>query len=232
MRIKRIASWAIPLLIVGSLAYLLGYSNLLSVKKLEIDELGQRPEVAKILARPDLNLKLGANLARVNVRGADSALANVGWVAKASVSRNWFSGKVHISITARKPVAKIVAQGLGGDSYIDLVGKIYQDSSVSDPLPAITIGDPKLSSEAARFISTMPSISSDFLGKMKDLTLSANGDFEMQVAELGHLVTIRFGNGMDLGKKVEIYNRLIALPENKKVTAIDLTDPKYPIVKS
>jgi cell division septal protein FtsQ len=232
MRIKRVAIWAVPLLVVGTLAYLLGYSNLLSVKQLEINELGQRPDAASVIARPDLNLKIGAQLARVNVRGAESALTKIGWVERSKVSRNWISGKVEISITARTPVAKVVAQDLGGDSYIDLAGKIYQDSSISKPLPVITIGDSKLASEAARFISTMPMISSDLLAKMKDLTLSAQGDFEMQVADLGHLISIRFGNGSDLAKKVEIYNRLIALPENKKVTSIDLSDPKYPIAKS
>ena len=229
MRIKRVASWAIPLLIVGALAYLLGYSNFLTVKSIKINEVAQRPGIQKVISSQSFNLKVGAKLARVNVRGAQKAISAIGWVAVAKVSRNWISGRVSISANARKAVATIASNSTTGALYVDSGGFIYQDSSINEVLPIITISDSKLARIAAQFVTALPFY---LLGEMKNLSLDGAGEFVMQENLGSKTLSIHWGSGLDLDTKVKIYEKLIALPENRNAISIDLTDPKYPIVKN
>jgi hypothetical protein len=59
---------------------------------------------------------------------------------------------------------------------------------------------------------------------------SAN-DFSMIVQEPERQITLRFGGADDVALKVKVFNALMALEENKKVSAIDVSAPHAPIVK-
>ena len=142
MRIKRVAVWAIPSLIFGGAAYLFGYSDLIQVKTISISPVANNKEINSVIDRPIFNLRVGENLARVNVRGAEQALKGISWVEKASISRNWVSGKVSISILGRKAIAKVLTPSQEGNTYIDLKGVIYKDPSVMADVPVINIADP------------------------------------------------------------------------------------------
>jgi cell division septal protein FtsQ len=222
MRIKRIATWAIPTVLIGAAAYVFGYSDLIQVKSLAVAV--DNSDVQSVLAKPIYNLKVGAHMARVNVKGAESALKNIGWVESASISRNWLSGKVTISIVGRKAIARVISDGAGSNTFIDSKGVIYEDQAPAGTLPLITIADPKLAGAAASFITAIPS---DLIANMQSLTLSTGGDFDMEIGS----VLVHWGNGGDLPVKLKVYQKLIALPENKSISAIDLSEPKFPIVK-
>ena len=234
MRIKRVAVWAIPALLVGGAAYLFGYSDLIQVKTISISPLADNKEINSVIDRPIFNLKVGENLARVNVRGAEQALNGISWVEKASISRNWISGKVSISISGRKAIAKVLIPGQEGSTYIDLKGVIYKDPSVIVELPVITIADPKLALNAANFITKIPP---DLLTEMKSLDLSQTGTFDMALSRAGiplgkgGKVLIHWGSDEDLASKIKVYQKLILLPENNGISEIDLSEPKFPIVK-
>jgi cell division septal protein FtsQ len=231
MRVKRIAAWAVPTLLIAGAAYLFGYSDLIQVKSISISSTVQSPEIETVIAKPIFNLRVGAHLARVNVRGAESALRNIGWVERAKISRNWFSGKVSISVTGRKAVARVIADGAGENSYIDLNGFIYRDSAITDSLPQISIADSKMSAIAASFITKIPS---ELIAQMQSLSLTSDGNFTMKLSlasNKGQNLMVRWGNIAGLETKLQVYEKLIALPENKSITAIDLSEPKFPIVK-
>ena len=229
MRIKRITSWLIPLVSIGLLTYIFGYSNLLSVKELSFNDPAKRSDIQSIANRPELNLRVGAKLARVNVRGAMRAFESVSWVEKVGVSRNWLTGRISIVVEGRVPVANLVSTNSGSASFIDKSGSIFQDSSIKEKLPIVTIANPEMAHLAARFITSIPT---DLIQEMNSLDLAATGDFVMIIGKGPNSLLIRWGNGSDLPTKVRIYKDLIALPENKKITAIDLSNPKYPIVKN
>jgi cell division septal protein FtsQ len=231
MRVKRIATWAIPTLLIGAVAYLFGYSDLIQVKSISISPLSESDRIQSVIDKPIFNIKTGAHLARVNVRGAESALENIGWIENARISRNWFSGKVSVSIVSRKAVASVITDGTGESSFIDLKGFIYKDPAVTASLPQISIADSKMSSLAASFITQLPA---DLIGQMKSLDLSSDGNFHMKLSipsKKGSDLMVRWGNIGELATKLQVYAKLIALPENKSITAIDLSEPKFPIVK-
>lgn len=226
--------WAIPTLIVCAAAYLLGYSNLIQVKSISISPASENEEITSVIEKPIFNLRVGKNLARVNVRGAEQALKGISWVEKATISRNWISGKVSISISGRKAIAKVLTPGQEGNTYIDFKGVIYKDPSVMADLPVITIADPKLALGAANFITKIPP---ELLKDMKSLDLSVNGTFDMvlsragsQIGNVGEIL-IHWGSGTDLEKKIKVFQKLILLPENNEISEIDLSEPKFPIVK-
>jgi hypothetical protein len=101
-------------------------------------------------------------------------------------------------------------------------------------LPVINIADPKLALNAANFITKIPP---ELLTEMKSLDLSPTGTFDMALSRAGSplgkggKVLIHWGSGEDLASKIKVYQKLILLPENNGISEIDLSEPKFPIVK-
>ena len=125
MKYKRVLVWVLPSIVIALMAYLLGYSNFLEVKAIDRnlttgyseDYSTDFKDLDSVINKAEFHLNLGAKLARVNVRGAEKALAEIPWVAKASVSRNWISGKVSINIEPRVPIAMVINQASGTATY-------------------------------------------------------------------------------------------------------------------
>jgi cell division protein FtsQ len=228
MRIKRIASWVIPILLVAVLAYIFGYSNLLKVQSVEFNNSANTPEVQNLVASPKFNIRVGAKLARVNVRGAERAISGIGWVAQSKISRDWLHGRVEISVVGRKAIASIISKNLSSKSVMDLTGTIYEDPSDTQQLPAITISDPRMAALAATFITHIPA---SLIAEMRNLTLTNDGIFEMEVADSNGVKLIRWGDLQNLATKLRLFEKLNSLPENTKITFLDLSDPKFPVVR-
>ena len=78
---------------------------------------------------------------------------------------------------------------------------------------------------------------------MTSLVISENQTIEMnssigEVGEVGEVgkvgevgLLINWGSATDLQNKVGVLNKLLAMPENKKATQIDLTSVTSPVVK-
>jgi len=224
MRYKRVASWAVPLLILAALTYIFGYSNLLQVKSISFSGSANQAQIQSAINNEKFNLKVGSKLARVNVRGAERAISNIGWVKKVVISRNWFTGKVFITVEPRTAIAQVI--GSGGTSLIDASGFFYSDPQAAGTLPRIQIASQNQAQEAAKFIAGIPS---ELLARMSNLNLDAKNGYLMALSSPN--LTINWGDSKNLAIKVKIYERLIALPENKSMSQLDLSDPKFPIVK-
>ena len=69
---------ALALLIFGGGSYLLGWSNLLTVRSIEIT--GAPSEQAKELIVRSLDLQTGAKLARIDPRSISARLATNNWI--------------------------------------------------------------------------------------------------------------------------------------------------------
>ena len=237
MKYKRVLVWVLPSIVIALMAYLLGYSNFLEVKAIDrnlsvdysTDYSTDFKDLDGVINKPEFHLNLGAKLARVNVRGAEKALAEIPWVAKASVSRNWISGKVSITIEPRVPIATVINQASGTAAYIDKTGVVYRDPNFKGSLPSISISNSKNLERVAGFVAQLPS---ELIDEMKNLTLSASGDLEMQISNGNQSISVNWGDGSKFEAKWLILQKLILLPENKSLSEVDLSDPKNPLVRN
>ena len=229
MRIKRVLSWLIPIVLLSLLTYIFGYSNLLQVKKIEITGVENQSWLTKVVSEPKLHFQVGSQLARVNVRGAQKELSNLGWIEKVKVSRDWLKGVVKVEVLARAPVAQVISKDLNTDSYIDGTGTIFTPPIQSSGLPLMTIAGESQAPLAAAFITQFPK---DLLGKMQTLLINQNGDAIMTLARGSKSLLINWGSSQDLNEKIKVYQALSALPENKVMQSLDVSNPANPLVKS
>jgi cell division septal protein FtsQ len=229
MRVKKILRWFIPTLVIAGLAYLLGYSNVLVIHSININQVGQSSEVINVLNRPTFHIQIGGKLARANTKGAENELGKISWVAKAKVNRNWISRNINVSIFARKPVAVVQGPSQVSTQYIDSTGVIYSSNIPNLTLPAVQLANQGQSGIAADFIAKSSPV---ILEEMQLLSVDDAGNLKMQIQSQGASLEINWGADQDISIKTSIFNKLIALPENKKISSIDLSDPKYPVVKN
>ena len=105
MRRKREFTLGIALLLIATLAFLFGWTNIFTVKGVSVSGSPNSQITKEVLRIADI--KLGEKLARIEPRNITSnlALAGIDWIEKVNISRNWISRDVTINISARVPVA-------------------------------------------------------------------------------------------------------------------------------
>jgi cell division septal protein FtsQ len=64
--------------------------------------------------------------------------------------------------------------------------------------------------------------------KVTAISASASENFQLV---LDQKLRINWGSNSNTAVKIKIYKALIALPENKKISQMDLSDPTKPTVK-
>jgi hypothetical protein len=72
------------------------------LKILRLLEPNLPPLLPNELTAKDLELSVGMKLARVNLRGIKSALSDMQWLEKYSVSRNWITGTIKVAVVEKK----------------------------------------------------------------------------------------------------------------------------------
>lgn len=175
-------------------------------------------------------MSIGQPLARINIAHINRDLKNFSWIAKAHISRNWFSHKVSIDITSRKPVASFVGAD-GSTHYLDINGIDFQLPITPSGIPAITFSQSNRASEemAALLVEQLPP---DLLSGMSSLSMSDAARAVMVTSISGHAnLTILWGDASQVTLKVNVLRHLLALPENKKIVMVDLSTPLAPLVK-
>ena len=228
-RLKRLFRSLLALLLVVGLAYGLGWSNLLIIKKIEITGTKQVDVISTAILASDSGLKVGAPLARANMAAAKKALENIDWVSRGSISRNWLNGKVSIKVSERTPVALFSGQS-GALRYLDSNGVEFTALDAPTNLPRVNLMASGAATRkfAARFVAKLPT---DILQAMTSLLISSNLHATMTSALRTPDLLIEWGSGDSIATKVEVLHRLLLLPENKKISFIDLNTPTAPIVK-
>ena len=227
MRFKKVLTWTLSVCVLMGLAYLLGYSKLLVVKAINIQGLSQTSEISSVLSKGELHLKVGGQLARVDVKGSERELKNLNWIKSAKVGRNWINGEVLISLTPRTPIAQLIGPDFATNSYIDKSGKIFNPPINPGQLPGISLADKSQAENAALFVSQFPA---ELLAKMKNLEINSKGGANMETSDGNGALQIIWGESKEIALKVAIYNRLLALPENSKISGMDLENPANPVV--
>ncbi len=223
MRHKREVFLGITILVVATLAFLFGWTNLFTVKSVSVSGSPNSEITKQVLSIADI--QKGEKLARVEPRNISSklALAGIDWIKNVNVSRNWITRNVDINLNAR------VAIAFTGDRYIDSEGILFTSPiSIEKKLPEISAAN---TTSRVAAIGLYLSLPLDFSEKIVKLSTSSSNNFQLTLLDGKTNLRINWGSNSNNGVKVRIYKALVALPENKKINQMDVSDPTKPTVK-
>jgi cell division septal protein FtsQ len=205
---------ALPILIFIGASYALGYSSLFTVSSVEI--IGAQSTVNPGVVN-------GEKLARIQPRVIATRFENLDWVKRAEVSRDWISGKVTIRILERTPVA------LFNGKAFDAEGNSFQlQSGNSADLVQIQAMDAKSALKAVDLLSSLDSQLSQTLQSIK---VQGSGSLDLQLAQGDRILEVKWGINSENELKARVYQAILALPENNRITKIDVSAPHAPLVK-
>lgn len=220
MRHKREVIIGSALLVIATLAFLLGWTNLFTVHSISVTGSPNSELTKQVLQLSDIHE--GEKLARIEPRTITSKLQTAGfnWVESIEISRNWVSRNVEIKLIPRIAVAK------AGSSFMDQSGVLFASPvTVTTSLPEIIGGTQAIRSEMVAFYLGLPS---DLKNKLNQISASSSNNYQIQTNEGLRII---WGANSDNSLKVKIYRALLALPENSKIKLMDLSDPTKPTVK-
>jgi cell division septal protein FtsQ len=219
-----------PLAIMGvviiALAYLLGWSSIFSVKRVEITG----APTAAVLANIEMKsqIEVGQQLARVNPQSAARKIEKLSWVKDVAISRNWLSGAVAIEINPRQPLAFFNSDQVPGQT-IDEEGQLFSLPGYTNPdLALISAKSPDSALKANELFTQLPE---SFRSHITSMMATSSNTFTLNSTIEGRDIRIRWGDSQDMALKISVINSLLKLPENKKIKVIDVVAPHAPIVK-
>lgn len=216
------------LALVVLFAYVLGWSKLLVVKKIDFVANGNEGVISQIIEPTDIHI--GLPLARVNVSKISRDLSSQTWIKQLKVNRHWATGNVSIVVTPRIPVAQYEVNG--NSNYFDSEGITFIAPSAPTDLPLITFSSEGQASKqaVADFLAQIPG---DFLAGMSELRVLSPESITMATSLPGYKnLEISWGSPTELPLKVNVLRHLLALGDNSKVIRIDLTNPSQPVTST
>jgi len=217
---------ALALLIFGGGSYVLGWSNLLTVRSIEIT--GAPSEQSKELIMRSLDIETGDKLARIDPRSISTRLAANNWIQSSQVSRNWLNGKVEISVTSRVPVALYTEPGQP-QVALDASGKTFTlPADLPDGLPKVSATSVASGLAAIKVFTELPT---EFSAGIDRLSAARPSNLLIYGVFSGRDLRIIWGDGLDTELKIKVITALLKQPENKSIRMIDVTAPHAPIVK-
>jgi hypothetical protein len=245
----------ISILLVGALAYLLGFSQVFVVKEIKIDikDKSIAREVEDRLSQPPAVVKLGNQIARVDRREIANRLRQFAWVENVELDRNLINGKLRIKIISRTPIARLTSTTSPQSVSIGFMGEdldyfylprqaIDQAISSGDKswqqIPELTLpagstdgADNQLKAAARELIELFNQELAPRGFELTRINARDSASFITSANYSERNIEISWGGVNDLGLKVEVLERLLARDENKKVRKINLIDPLKPTVR-
>jgi cell division protein FtsQ len=222
MRLSRrsLAASIIITLFAGA-TYLLAWSPVFEVSAITVK--GAPKEISSAVIVRASKISVGDKLARIEPRSIDNRLAEINWIDSADLSRNWINGEITISIKPR------IAVGLYKGRALDSSGEIFDlPGEAPEQLPVVTAASAELGLNAIELFRELPLSIRENLISISASNKSSIWSVEMREKRK---LLVQWGSLEELALKVRVYKALLALPENKDVTKIDLSAPHAPIVK-
>ena len=220
----RIVKILIFVLIISSLTFLLGWSSVFTVKRVEYVGITNTLQISA--AEKKVGNLTGTKLARIEPRRIAKSLTTISWIKEADVSRNWFSSSVTISIDPREPI------GAFGGRYIDSSGAIFDPIGAPADVPQLRAPTPDIGLAAATLFASLPA---DFRQNIASMSARSANDFSMDMtidtSGPNRSLTLRFGDSQEIDLKIKVFKALVELEENKNISTIDVSAPHAPIVK-
>ena len=209
------------ILLTAGLAYLLGWSNVLTIKA--ISYAGAPTKSSEALVKNLTDLEVGQRLARIETRKIAARLQTLPWIESADLSRNWISGKIKIEITPRLPIATFNGQ------LMDASGKRFElPGGFKSKLPSVFARDAKSGLAAINLFTKLPT---EFSTRTSAFTAISPENINFKISEGKRSLMVIWGSDTEIDLKLKVYKALVALPENSRIKKIDLTEPRSPIVK-
>ena len=209
------------ILLTAGLAYLLGWSNVLTIK--EISYTGAPTKSSEATVKALSNIEVGERLARVETRKIAGRLQTLPWIESADLSRNWISGKIVVAVTPRIPIATFNGQ------LMDATGKRFDlPGGFKSKLPSVFARDTKSGLAAIKLFTKLPT---EFSTRTSAFTAISPENINFKIVEGKRSLMVIWGSDIEIDLKLKVYKALVALPENSKIKKIDLTEPRSPIVK-
>jgi cell division protein FtsQ len=216
----------ITVVTVLALAYLLGWSSFFSVKGVEISG-APTPAVQGEIEKKS-QVAVGQQLARVNPQSAARKIEKSPWIKDAKISRDWLSGVVRIEVTPRVPLAFFNSDQVPGQT-IDEDGQLFSLPGYTNPdLALISAKSPESALKANELFTQLPE---NFRGQITSMLATSTNTFTLNSVINGREIRIRWGDNQDMALKISVINKLLKLPENKRIKLIDVVAPYAPIVK-
>ena len=216
----RIIKVLISLIIISSLTFLLGWSSVFTVKRIEYSGITNTVQISAVENK--VGKLTETKLARIEPRRIAKSITSLSWVADADVSRNWFSSSVTISVTPREPI------GAFSGRYIDSTGSIFDPVGAPADVPQLLAPTPAIGLAAAKLFASLPT---DFRQNIASMSARSANDFSMVISGPRQSLTLRFGDAQEIDLKIKVFTALIELEENKNISTIDVSAPHAPIVK-
>ena len=216
----------ITVVTVLALAYLLGWSSFFSVKGVEIS--GAPTPAVQVEIEKQSQIDVGQQLARVNPQSAARKIEKSPWIKDAKISRDWLSGVVRIEVTPREPLAFFNSDQVPGQT-IDQDGQLFSLPGYTNPdLALISAKSPESALKANELFTQLPE---NFRAQITSMLATSTNTFTLNSVINGRELRIRWGDNQDMALKISVINKLLKLPENKRIKLIDVVAPYAPIVK-
>jgi len=216
----------ITVVTVLALAYLLGWSSFFSVKGVEIS--GAPTPAVQVEIEKKSQVAVGQQLARVNPQSAARKIEKSPWIKDAKISRDWLSGVVRIEVTPREPLAFFNSDQVPGQT-IDEDGQLFSLPGYTNPdLALISAKSPESALKANELFTQLPE---NFRAQITSMLATSSNTFTLNSVINGRELRIRWGDNQDMALKISVINKLLKLPENKRIKLIDVVAPYAPIVK-
>ena len=214
--------------LLGVAGYFLGWSKVLAVRTIEITAAGNEAIVEPLIVPRDL--RIGLPIARVSVQRINSDLAGLSWINEIKVNRRWLAHDVRIVITEREAVAQYL-DSKGSTEYFDSTGHNFTSPNPPTGIPTIDFAteSPIARTAIATFFSQTPS---DLTSNLLSLAVNKKNEIQLTTTIPGYqALAISWGSAEEIPLKVKVLRQLLTLPENKKISNVDLSSPLTPIVK-
>lgn len=212
-KVFSVAGIALFVLIV----YLIAWSSLFTVSKVVVT--GTEQTSIQRLS----GVSIVEKLARVEPRAVGAKLQSELWIEGVKLSRNWINGTVTIEVTPRIPI------GIFAGRFIDKDGTIFDIPGGSpQSLPVVEASSTEVGLFAIELFTQIPQT---FRSKVITIKAKNQDSFELNLKEGSRMLNLIWGSNSDLNLKIKVYEALVALKENSKISIIDVSAPHAPIVK-
>jgi len=216
----RIVKILIAAIVISSLTYLLGWSSVFTVKRVEFSGITNPNQISAVQNK--VGKLTSTKLARIEPRQIARSISSLSWVAEAEVSRNWFSSSVTIAVKPREPIGAFAGR------YIDSSGIVFDHVGAPVQVPQLSAPSAEIGLSAAKLFASFPQ---DFRQSISSMSARSTNDFSMIMGGQSRSLTLRFGDAQEIDLKIKVFKALIERPENKNISTVDVSAPHAPIVK-
>ena len=237
-RFNRIGITFFTTSILVGLVYVLGWSSLITIQAVEIKGTNQVNLISAQLSAGASNLVLGEPLARMNPKHEENLITDLEWIKAAEVSRNWWTREVQVLVTPKIPIAifKVAGTSETKPRYLASDGSDFSSPQVFTNLATISLinnGQNLVGQRTiiAGFVANLPT---DLIPGLENLEITNKGEVLMVTKLRKPTLRINWGSSNspeEITVKSNVLKDLLDLPENKKITYVDLTVANSPVVK-